>query len=350
MKIIHSADIHLGSKINTFSKDVSDARREELRNSFKRMVAFAKNNGVQAILISGDLFDSIKPFQKDKDFFYSVVKNNPSIDFYYLRGNHDELGDKLEFSNLKCFSNEWTSYDLGGVSLTGVEITKENATSIYSTLSLSENVLNIVMLHGEVSDSVGVDKVNVSKLKDKNIDYLALGHYHSYMTSSIDKRGIYAYSGCLEGRGYDETGDKGFILLEVTDKITHTFIPFSERKISLVKVDVSGLTDAYSMYQKACVVGKFSLNDIYRIELVGEVDAQVEDFASDIKKYLSSDVNYADVKDRTTKKIDISKYENDLSLKGEFVRLVYQNKDYSDEEKAQIIAYGLKALSGSEVE
>lgn len=350
MKIIHSADIHLGSKVNTFPKDISDARKEELRNSFKRMVDYAKNNGVNSILISGDLFDSDKPFQKDKDFFLSVVKNNPTIDFYYLRGNHDEYGDSLEFSNLKTFSSAWQTYDLGGVTITGVEITKDNATSIYSTLTLDENALNIVMLHGQTSDSAGVDKVCISKLKDKNIDYLALGHYHGYVSNAIDNRGTYAYSGCLEGRGYDETGDKGFVLLEIADKITHSFIPFSERKISLVTVDVSNFLDSYAMYERALKVGKFSPNDIYRVELVGEVDAQVSDFASDIKKYLSSEVKYVDVKDKTTKKIDISKYENDLSLKGEFVRLVYKSKDYSDEEKAEIIAYGLKALSGSEVE
>ena len=74
MKIIHTADIHLGSKINTFPKDISDARKEELRNSFKRMVDFARNNEVQAIIISGDLFESDRPFQKDKDFFFSIVK------------------------------------------------------------------------------------------------------------------------------------------------------------------------------------------------------------------------------------------------------------------------------------
>lgn len=350
MKIIHTADIHLGAKINSFPKDISDARKEEVRNSFKRMVTYAKENQVDAILISGDLFESDKPFQKDKDFFFSVVKNNPSIDFYYLRGNHDEDGEGLEFSNLKTFSNEWTSFQLGEVVITGVELNKDNATSIYSTLSLDEDRLNIVMLHGELSDSVGVGKINLSKLKEKNVDYLALGHYHSYVFGAIDKRGVYAYSGCLEGRGYDETGDKGFVLLEVADKITHKFIPFSERKISLIKVEVDGLNDAYSIYQRACEVGKFSPNDLYRVELRGELSAGIDGLSSDVKKYLSSDVKYADVKDYTTKKIDISKYENDLSLKGEFVRLVYQSGDFTDEEKAQIIAYGLKALTGSEVE
>ena len=42
------------------------------------------------------------------------------------------------------------------------------------------------------------------------------------------------------------------------------------------------------------------------------------------------------------------KYDFDMSLKGEFVRLVYAS-DYSDEEKAKIIRYGILALQGEEI-
>ena len=35
MKIIHTADIHLGAKINNFPKDVSASRKEEVRKNIK---------------------------------------------------------------------------------------------------------------------------------------------------------------------------------------------------------------------------------------------------------------------------------------------------------------------------
>ena len=57
------------------------------------------------------------------------------------------------------------------------------------------------------------------RLKEKNIDYLALGHIHEYSQGQIDLRGKYAYSGCLEGRGFDELGEKGFILIDVSDGV-----------------------------------------------------------------------------------------------------------------------------------
>ena len=349
MKIIHTADIHLGSKINSFPKDVSTVRKEELRNSFRRMVDFAKQNGVQVVLISGDLFDGVKPLVKDKDFFYSVVQNNPDIDFLYLKGNHDLASESIEYPNLKTFSTGWASYRYGNVVISGVETVSENATSLYSTLNLKESDINIVMLHGEASDSFGVQKVNLSKLRGKNIDYLALGHYHSHLKNQLDDRGVYAYSGCLEGRGYDETGEKGFVLLDIDNKISSEFIPFSQSNISLVKVDVSNLKDAYSIYLNVKAVANFDKKGIYRVELHGELDASIDDLESDVKKYLSASALYIDVKDLTKKKIDVSKYENDMSLKGEFVRLVYAS-DLTDDEKAKVLSYGLKSLSGVEVD
>ncbi len=355
MKIIHCADVHLGSKIDSkFPKHVSDSRKEEVRNTFQRMVEYAATHQISVILLAGDVFDGERCLTKDKNFFFSVVENNPDITFLYLRGNHDNGnhdngGEGKQLPNLKTFSTQWTSYRFGDVVISGIETESENATSLYSTLALDENAKNIVMLHGQIGESSGKDKVHLSKLRDKHIDYLALGHIHEYSSAALDGRGVYAYSGCLEGRGFDETGEKGFILLDIGEKITHEFIPFSKRKITKLRLDVTGLSDAYEMAVKA---REFALKkaDIYRVELIGEVEAALDGFARDVQKYLSDCCAFIDVKDCTQKKIDISLYDGDSSLKGEFVREVYSSGDYTEEEKAQIIAFGLKALDGREVD
>ncbi|MDE7453349.1 MAG: metallophosphoesterase [Clostridia bacterium] len=348
MKLIHCADIHLGSKIDSsFPREISARRKEAVRNTFKRLVSYARSNGVKAILLSGDVFDGDNPFKKDKEFFFSVVANNPEIEFFYLRGNHDINGERGEYENLKTFSDCWTAYDLGGVTVSGIEMTGENCTSLYSTLSLEKGGLNIVMLHGQVASSAGMDKINLSKLKDKNIDYLALGHVHEYKSGKLDDRGTWAYSGCLEGRGFDETGEKGFIELDADGgKITSRFVPFAENVIIEKSVDITGVNDAYAASLKVKSEVGLDAKSIYRILLTGEVDYTVDDLVSDAEKYLSGDCLFVRVKDRTRKKIDIHAYDGDTSLKGEFVRAVYAS-DYSDEDKAKIISYGLKALDGA---
>ena len=344
MKIIHSADIHLGAPINGFPKEISEERKREVRNTFVRMVDYARENGVKVILLSGDVFDRDKPFKKDVDFFYGVVESNPDIDFLYLRGNHDSDGESRALSNLKTFSTEWKSYEYGDVVISGIELVDKNSLSLYSTLSLQAKKTNIVMLHGQIGE-----EINLVKLRDKNIDYLALGHIHQYSDGVIDGRGRYAYSGCLEGRGFDETGVKGFVVLDVEDKVVHTFQPFSKRCIEEIKLDVSGLQDGYAMARLARTEIPFKKENIYRIELVGEIDAQTEEFAADVQRFLEGDCAYISVKDKTKKKIDYAAYDGDNSLKGEFVRTVLES-DYTEEEKAQMIAYGLKALIGREVD
>jgi len=42
-------------------------------------------------------------------------------------------------------------------------------------------------------------------------------------------------------------------------------------------------------------------------------------------------------------------YENDISLRGEFIRLVMQG-DYTEEERRMILELGVRALCGEEVE
>ncbi len=350
MKLIHSADLHLGSKIDSrFPRELARERKEDVRNTFRRMVEYAEQNDVKVILLAGDVFDSDDPFKKDKAFFYSVVEKHPEIDFLYLRGNHDCSGDVRELANLKRFSTEWTSYIYENVVISGIETVSENATSLYSTLSLDEKCVNIVMLHGQVGERAGIDRVQLSKLCEKHIDYLALGHIHKYEELALDKRGVAVYCGCPEGRGFDETGDKGFVLLETGEGVKHRFIPFSEKKIVKLEVDASSLEGAYEISRKVRPL-LCDPKGIYRVELLGEVGVSADDVTADLEKYLSASCAYISVKDRRRKKLDIHAYDGDLSLKGEFVRTVMASADYTAEEKLEIIAYGLRALSGEEVE
>ena len=351
MKIIHAADIHLGSKLDSkFSKTISDQRKVEVRNTFKRLVEYANSNSISLIMLSGDIFDSNTPVKKDKDFFYNVIKNNPNITFLYLKGNHDVSNTNVEtYDNLKVFSSSWQSYQFNNIVISGIELDDSNMTSFYSTLTLTENNVNIVMLHGQTGSSN--KDINLLKLRNKNIDYLALGHIHSYSTGKIDDRAIYAYSGCLEPRGFDELNEKGFVEIEIIDnKLTHKFVSFSQRVIKEEQVDISLMDEAYNISEKIKKEININLNNIYRFKLIGETDIDVSDMLEDIEQYLKDQAYFINVVDKTSKVFDIHKYDYDLSLKGEFVRTVYQNEDYTEEEKIKIISLGLKALDKKGVE
>ena len=271
LKFIHCADIHLGSKMESrLPREKVEERRKEIRATFQKMIEYAHQNGVRAILISGDLFDSDRPLKRDKEFFYNAVKGNPDIDFLYLRGNHDgeESYTEQGLENLKCFSSEWTVYSYGDVDIAGLELNAKNELSLYSSLELSKDKINIVMLHGTAGDRSGSGMINVRELKNRNIDYLALGHFHSFEEKLLDTRGRYAYSGCLEGRGFDETGEKGFVLLEIDDgKINSTFVPFAFRIIRELCVDISDCDSSYFAFKKINDECEWSESDMLRVKL-----------------------------------------------------------------------------------
>lgn len=346
MKIIHCADVHLGSRMNKFPKDKAEERAREVRLSFERMITYAKREGIDTILLAGDVFDSDRPFKKDKEFFYSAVKRNSEITFFYLRGNHDGKESYTEeIENLKIFGNEWTSYTLGwNVVLSGIEIDRGNCISLYSSLKLDPDNTNIVMLHGQVGESFGEYKISIPRLKNKNIDYLALGHIHTQGAMKIDERGTSAYSGCLEGRGFDETGEKGFMIYD-TDTKEVKFVPFAYRTIEEISVDISDTNDSYGAAQKVKSEIKIDEKNLLRLNLTGEIDYVEENLAADVEKYISDICYFVSVKDNTRLKIDYSAFKDSVSLPGEFVRLV-SAQELDDEDRQKILDLGLKALSG----
>ena len=87
-------------------------------------------------------------------------------------------------------------------------------------------------------------------------------------------------------------------------------------------------------------------SDIIEIVLCGEISEETEVETDSYQSAFSSGYYLFRVKDKTETKIDYAKYENDVSLKGEFIRLVKEQQDLSDEEKSKIIMTGIKALAG----
>ena len=357
LRFLHCADVHLGAKMTAkLPKELASERQAELRASFARMVDYGASLGVKAVLIAGDMFDSDRPLKNDKGYFYGVVKKYPNIDFLYLRGNHDqEQSYEESLPNLKTFSEKWQRYSYGNVDIWGAEFTQENCLSLLDSLQTDKDKKNVVLLHGQPSNGVGRYEINLKKLQGKQVDYLALGHLHSYAEGRIDERGRYAFSGCLEGRGFDELGEKGFILLETDETspyggINSRFIPHSSRIFQEFTVDISDTADIFSACAKVKEQVRASQRDFCRVRLTGKIKYDGETLKYDLEKYLSPSFYYLSVKNETVRSFRQGDLSGDLSLKGEFVRGVLQDGSLTEREKSQIISIGLKALAGEKID
>lgn len=362
MKIIHCSDLHLDSKMETnLDKEKAKERKDEILITFEKMVEYAKINEIKVIIIAGDLFDSKRVTVKARNIVKNAIFSSPEIDFIYLKGNHDEM-DFMEGEekpeNLKTFEDtEWQTYKYKEeghtIAITGIEFGEKSDYEIYNSLMLEKNELNIVVMHGQETNADVKDKteiINLKQLKEKNIDYLALGHIHTYKMEKLDNRGVYCYSGCLEGRGFDELGPKGFVVLDIKDnKIETEFVPFANRELYEINVDISGLEETKEIEQKIAESIKGIPNkSLVKIVLTGEVDLENSiDIAYLVKKF-EGNFYFLKIYDKSKVKIDYMKYQYDASLKGEFIRLVLEQK-LTDEEKSQIINTGIRALSGEDL-
>lgn len=375
MKIIHTADLHLDSKLETsLSKEQAKNRRVELLQNFKRLSDYAFENEVKVILIAGDMFDNKVCTKTTKNAILSVIEDHNDINYYILKGNHDKDNfiDTLEErpENLFTFTDKPVSYREGNVTITGVELNNDNSELIGNALNLNVDEFNIVMLHGQEADTNAKDKAEIiplRELRNKGIDYLALGHIHAYKEGELDNRGTWCYPGCLEGRGFDECGIHGFVLLNISDRqMTRTFIPFGKRKVYEIETDITGIdnsedvvktikkkitsyNDKLSMAGRDFTVGEPNGNDIVRIILTGEVDIAAERDISYIKSAFAEAFYYFEIKDKTKPHVKPHDYKYDESLRGEFVRTLLSDDSLSDEEKAEIIKCGINVLTGGEV-
>lgn len=354
MKLIHCADLHLDSPMESnLSPEKARERKGELRAAFSRMVRAGADAGVDAILIAGDLFDSDRVTKSTGKYVLDLIASYPSIRFFYLAGNHDRggtwKGHETLPDNLYTFEDTWTSYELGeNVVLTGSE------RPIPETLSLNPARINLVMLHGQLVSGRGnakEDVIHLGKYKKRGIDYMALGHVHDYRTTELqDHRGIACYSGCPEGRGFDECGQKGYVLIEIENgKLSHKFVSNAARRLHAVECDISGCASALEIEQRVLrATEKIASCDMVKVILNGKLSPDVQKDKTGLCQVLSDRFYFAKVKDESGILIRFEDYRNDISLKGEFVRRVLA-ADLTEAERERIIACGLRVLDGEEV-
>ena len=353
MKLIHCGDVHLDSRMESnLSQEKARERNAEICATFTRMVRYGMDHGVRAVLIAGDLFDTARASAQMVQFVLDRIRDAVEMDFLYLRGNHDEGIDPFEGmdlpENLKLFDSNWTYYRYDDLVIAGVE--PEDWENFYDSLELKPEDTNLVMLHGQISTQAGTELICLPKLRGKHIRYLALGHIHSYQEDRLDLDGRWCYCGCLEGRGFDELGEKGFVLLDAEDgRVKQEFIPFASRTMEEIPVDITGLTTVTQILSAMERAGAaVSNSSLVKFTLTGThtLDTQL-DFRF-LCKMLENRYYFVKVKDESRLEIDREDYEHDVSLKGEFIRMVLASGK-TEEEKERIIRFGIQALLGQEV-
>ncbi len=215
MKILHTADLHLGQIIYQ-----NYDRSDEHRHFFRQLEQWCKEEQPDALLVSGDVFDIQQPSATVKkaftDYFVHLHQECPQMKIVITAGNHDSASRIQADSSVWKFANAhligippaidsiehddgWQSkyivklasgYIVALPYMIGVR--KEIIQSILDKIAddNAQNLPVVMMAHQAVTGlditghgfDIGTLKTLEVNVMGNGFDYLALGHIHKPQT------------------------------------------------------------------------------------------------------------------------------------------------------------------------
>ena len=359
VKILHTADLHIGAN-ESFLGTKAALRRAETLLTFERIVDTAKENAVQLILIAGDLLNSNKIEYSFIERIYEKINQASNIKIVFAAGNHDPLNSDsplLKHSvpeNLYILAakDDCIQFDDLSVRVYGRSFAEvyEKGTSQFSILPKEDNTINIMCIHADLGSGSAsqYNPITNDFILSSKMDYIALGHVHK--RSNIEKIGntYYAYCGCPEGQGFDETQQKGVYMGYLSkEECNLDFIPVCKRMHLVENFDISSLCTPAEISQKIlCLLkekyGQDYTENLYKITLSGEVDESADMNLNEILSRIKEEVYFAKLKDNTSFKTDLYELMKENSLKGAFVRNMMLRIDNAHDEEKELLKSALK--------
>ena len=188
------------------------------------------------------------------------------------------------------------------------------------------------------------------------MDYIALGHIHKFSGILKEGNSSYAYSGCPQGRGFDEDGKKGVILGEVyKGGVNLKFVPINKREYVVRDIDISNCNTYEDIREKLINLfdKKDRLNNLYKITLTGRIKSHLNLNIKVLMEKVKNDYYFIKLLNNTTVVIDLEEISNDYSVRGQFVKLMLEKLKEADNDEQEIINkalnIGLQCLSEEEV-
>ena len=361
LRFIHAADFHLDSAFAALTPRQAAARRRESRELPVRLANYVNQNNIDLVLLAGDLFDSAASY-RDTAEELSAALGQMEAQVYIAPGNHDWYGPGSPYLTVKWPENvhiftqprletmEWPEKNLV---LHGAAFTHGEQADGFLTgfTAPADGKLHIGLLHGEIDPSEArYDPIRKEEIAASGLAYLALGHIHKRTEPLTCGRTVCAWPGCPEGRGFDETGDKGVYLGQLEGgRVSLDFVPLARRRYLTPSLDITGQDPAQAL---EALIRASRPEDILRISLTGTRDPDNEPNLTALTALASGYFYSASLYDNTTLSQALWARMEEDTLTGLFLRAMAQRlQEAAPSERPLLeraVRFGLAALEGRE--
>jgi len=353
LKILHTADIHLGTK-------------------FSGLGAAAIDERVNIVLIAGDLFDANQQPQRNIDLVIEQFNllNQNNIPVCLIPGTHDSLDfssiyKKVDFegkcSNLKIFTDENISYK----EYTGLDLTVYGKPNLSNRSYISpmkglkpstSSKFHIAMAHGslyipeKISDDDHVFRLE--EVKASGMDYLALGHWHRvYRCSESSEKPPAWYSGPPEWIP-DQRARGAVLLVSLSDTGEVDVKPkmLGLRDYDEVEIDMSEIQNLAKLKERISVganqnlVKKATLRGLRNTELIVNPE--------ELETELGEKFFHLSVMDKSHPQSREVTEDEERLIRNRFIKLMKMQIEGLEGEEKEIaekaLQYGIALLDGKE--
>ena len=329
LRFIHAADWHLDSAFGALPAPQAARRRRESRETPVRLAEYVRSHDIDLVLLAGDLLDTGSAFRETTEVLAAAFARM-AVPVLIAPGNHDcavpgGLWDTAEWpENVHIFrESRMTAVEFPQWNLTvhGAGFTAPDCTeSLLSGFTApTDGRVHIGLLHGEVEAAEArYNPIRRQDIAASGLAYLALGHIHKRMEPQKSGDTLWAWPGCMEGRGFDELGEKGFYEGVIADDgaVTLQFVPFARRRYEILTVDVTG-KDPRAAVEEA--LPNHTADHLYRILLTGETGEAGVNIAA-LQEALAERFWALEVRDHTRMAEDVWARAEEDSLRGLFLR------------------------------
>lgn len=357
MRFVHIADMHFDAPFTSLNskEGLGDKRRLEQRSAFKRVIDYIKENKIEYLLISGDLYEHEYVKKSTIDYIAKLFSQIPETKIFISPGNHDpyiknSYYDTYDFGdNVYIFRNSNIErYEDENVNIYGMAFNEfyMNESPLENIVLPYSNKPSVLLAHCDLNGSkdkegFSYNPILESKLNSIGFDYCAIGHVHK---SNLENQNRIYYPGSTISLGFDELGNHGMIVGEVTkDKFTKTFIELDERNFEELRISVDSLNSKEDLIEK---ILDYAYNEMtmYKVILVGNRNFEIN--TRDILRVVSQ-TNVMKIKDETKLNYNLEELSKQNNLKGIFIKEVlnmYEQGLCTKEEYQKAIEIGLEAM------
>lgn len=267
MRFIHAADLHIDSPLRgleAYEGAPADRIRSATREAFENLISLAIDECVDFVLLAGDLFDGKWPDIKTGLWTVNQFRRleRRGIAVYLIRGNHDAVSEvrkrirwpenvhEFPVDAPKTVIDEELGVAIHGRGFATREVSEDLAAGYPDAIP---GLFNIGMLHTSLTGDPDHDTyapTTEDVLVLRGYDYWALGHVHVRKTIREEPR--IEFPGNPQGRHIKETGEKGVLLVSVTDRNLDyvEFTPVDVLRWHQAEIELQAEDDLDDLYQQ----------------------------------------------------------------------------------------------------